>query len=126
MVSCLVPRARDAAVTAQARHTLGFVPTALDYLAACPWLARAEMASFAARPVHLPFRIAELVPYAVALDRECRHCTGAFRSILRLAGYSDVELRAVEGGPPFTGLAPSEAGALDHSVLVARGVRPDT
>ena len=121
-----MPRARDAAVTAQARRDIGFVPTLLDYVGACPWLARAEIAFFATRPAHLSFQVYELVPYAVALDRGCRHCTGAFRSILRLAGHPDSVLGAIEAGVPFAGLGRAEALALEYAVTVASGRRPDT
>jgi alkylhydroperoxidase family enzyme len=121
----LVPRARDAAVTAQARRDVGFVPTLLDYVGACPWLARALIGFFSARPAHLPFRVAELVPYAVALDRGCRHCGGAFSTILRLAGYAQKDLRALEAGTPFAGFESAEAVALEHVVAVARGGRVD-
>jgi alkylhydroperoxidase family enzyme len=120
VASCLVPRHPDPAITALARRELGFVPGVLNYLGACPWLARAEIEFHASRPIHLTSRICELVPYAVALDRGAVHLIGSLASFLRLAGYSPHELRAIERGT-FDQFARPEAAALEHAVAVARG-----
>ncbi|MEO7096266.1 MAG: hypothetical protein ABI175_23605, partial [Polyangiales bacterium] len=126
MTSSLVLRAPDAALTAKARRELGFVPSVLHYLGACPWLAHAEIAFYAARPIHLSTRVCELVPYVVALERGSRHVSGALAAFLRLAGYAGAELSAIERGMPFAPLAPTEALALEHAVAVARAGGRDT
>lgn len=68
------------------------------YLAACPWLVRAEvlMNFDQGLLVHLDPQLAEVVSMATSLEGACRFCYATSRFLLRIRGYSEHRVRQLE------------------------------
>lgn len=96
--SCPLPAQRDRALESFARERFGMVPPSLPYVAACPWLARAQVLLTPDQGLltALDFRLADLLSLAVSQQNSCRYCYGIVRSLLRIQGMSETQLRAVE------------------------------
>ncbi len=96
--SCPLPQQHDRELERFARRSVGTVPPMLPYVAACPWLARAQISLGPEQGLltTLDFELADLVSLAVSQQNSCRYCYGIVRSLLRIQGMSETQLRTVE------------------------------
>ena len=96
--SCPLPAQRDRELERFARRRVGVVPPSLRYVAACPWLARAQVLLGYEQGLltALDFKLADVVSLAVSQQNSCRYCYGIVRSLLRIQGMSEAQLREVE------------------------------
>jgi alkylhydroperoxidase family enzyme len=66
------------------------------------------------------------ISMAVAMDSSCRHCYGAFRSMLKILGYPEGVIRELEESLAVDELTNKEQAALEFARKVSRSApRPD-
>jgi alkylhydroperoxidase family enzyme len=119
---CLVEPRRDPELERQARRTLGAVPHALRYLAACPWLAELYIASrvTAFQLVHVAPELHDLIWLAVSQDNSCRYCYASQRAMMRILGFSGDRIRRLEESFFSAELDPRERLAIEFAKRISR------
>jgi len=71
---------------------------------------------------HVPTNLGLLIGLVVAMDNSCRHCYGAFRTVLRILGYSEQAIRKLEESLTLGELSRREMVALEFARKVARSM----
>jgi alkylhydroperoxidase family enzyme len=61
-----------------------------------------------------------LIGLVVAMDNSCRHCYGAFRSMLKIMGYSETLIRKLEETIATNKLTRKEKAALEFARKISR------
>lgn len=97
-----------------------------QFVAPVPWLLESDELLHARVTPHVDVDLHMLINLVVAMDNSCRHCYGAFRSILKIMGYPEKEIRRIEETLTLDALSPRERLALDFARRVSRSdPRPD-
>ncbi len=114
----LVDRERNRELEKYAKQVLGLVPPHAPYLAACPWILRAD--------IHFDTAMAEIQDLAdniylvVSRDNSCRWCYGASRLLMRLAGMSNAQIEKVEEDVELSRVEPRLRAGLEFARRVSR------
>ena len=66
------------------------------YLTPVRWLLQANAVSAVRVTPNVPVTLGALISLVVAMDNSCRYCYGAFRSMLKIMGYSEGVMRKLE------------------------------
>lgn len=123
----LLPAVRDLAWEEESAKRLGRATSMAPYLTPVRWmLAADEMMESRVTPSLTP-ELEKLISLVVAMDNSCRYCYGAFRSILKIMGYSERLIRKLEESLAVDELSPAERAALEFAQKVSRyAPRPST
>ena len=74
----------------------GKASNAAKYLTPVRWLLQSEELMQVRVTPNVPVVLGGLIGLVVAMDNSCRHCYGAFRSMLKIMGYSEPLIRRLE------------------------------
>jgi alkylhydroperoxidase family enzyme len=111
------------------RKTYGIVPPGTRYFLTSPWLPRA-FAALGTEALPLRFAsgdLAQMVALVVSQDNSCRYCYAATRSVMRILGFPDAQIRRLEENTFGADLSPSDVAALQFARCVSRAApRPCT
>ena len=99
---------------------LGFVSTLGKYVTPVRWLMRADELMHSRVTPNVPVNLGALISLVVAMDSSCRHCYGAFRSMLKIMGYSEGVIRKLEESLAVNELARRDKVALEFARKVSR------
>jgi AhpD family alkylhydroperoxidase len=113
---------RDLRAELRMLRQLGFVPSAIAYYSACPWIVRSTAAFDLLRLglVYTSFDFAETVGLVVSQDNSCRFCYAASRAMLRFMGYPEERIQRLEQNLLAAELDHRERLALDFARRVSR------
>jgi AhpD family alkylhydroperoxidase len=120
--ACLLEPRRDPDLERRVRRRFGRVGGALAYFSACPWLSE-NLAALNAQlrtTVRLDHQLTDMAGVVVSHDNACRYCYAATRAYLRLLGYSEERIRALEQELLTAEFRPAERAALDYARRVSR------
>jgi len=98
----------------------GKATTAAKYLTPVRWLLQAEELMQVRVTPNVPVVLGGLIGLVVAMDNSCRHCYGAFRSMLKIMGYSEVLIRRLEESLATNELSKKDKAALEFARNVSR------
>jgi alkylhydroperoxidase family enzyme len=98
---------------------LGFTSNMASYLTPVRWLLQAEELLRARVTPNVPIELGMLIGLVVAMDNSCRHCYGAFRSVLKIMGYSERMIRRLEESLAVNDLSNKEKAALEFARKVS-------
>jgi AhpD family alkylhydroperoxidase len=120
--ACLLEPREDPDLDREVKRAFGFVPNGFPYYYSCPWLVRAQIRCnpFNLPLAHTDFAFSELVSLVVSQDNSCRYCYAASRTLLRILGHGDAEIRRLEDNLAAAELAPERKVALDFARRVSR------
>ena len=120
--ACLLEPREDPDLEREVKKAFGFVPDWLPYYYPCPWLVRAQIRChpFNLPLAHTDFAFSELVLLVVSQDNSCRYCYAAARSLLRILGHSDAEIRRLEDNLATAELSAERKLALDFARRISR------
>jgi AhpD family alkylhydroperoxidase len=131
--SCLLEPASDPELTAYLQRELGRVPRPARYLTSCPWVVRSFAGISQYRVLaHLDIHLVDLIGLVVSQDNSCRFCFAMQRALLRMQGFPERRIRALEGDLFAAELDEKERAALDfarrfsraHPLASARDLEP--
>jgi alkylhydroperoxidase family enzyme len=91
-----------------------------QYISPVRWMLHADELMHARVTPHVPLDLAMLISLVVAMDSSCRHCYGAFRSMLKIMGYSEKVIREIEESLTVDELSDRDKIALDFARKVSR------
>jgi len=120
--ACLLEPRRDAEVERRVRRRYGRVSPALAYFSECPQLSEA-LAGLNAQlttAVRIDHDLADLVSVVVSHDNACRYCYAATRALLRVLGFSDERIRALERDMLTADFGPAERAAFEFARRLSR------
>jgi alkylhydroperoxidase family enzyme len=92
------------------------------FLTPLRWMLIADEILEARVTPHVPLNLGFLIGLVVAMDNSCRHCYGAFRSVLRIMGYPERAIRKLEESLALGELSAREKVALEFARKVARSM----
>jgi alkylhydroperoxidase family enzyme len=98
---------------------LGFTSDLAKYLTPVRWMLQAGELMQARVTPNVPADLEKLVGLVVAMDNSCRHCYGAFRSMLKIMGYSERTIRSLEEGLAIDDLSAKQKAALEFARKVS-------
>ena len=107
-------------LAAEVRHLLGIVPDWIGRVADVPWLPRAFAALNHPLFAHMPPHLWRLIAFVVSQDQSCRHCYGLTRSMLKMLGFEDQWIEALERDVQLANLAEPDRLALDFARRVSK------
>ncbi len=116
----LVEPRRDPELERAARKRFGLTPPSLRYLLAVPWVAELSNNLYFGRWVQLSFDLDDLVFLVVSRDNSCRLCYSASRVLLRIMGFPDTRINAIEEDLFTAELDARERLALDFVRRISR------
>jgi alkylhydroperoxidase family enzyme len=99
---------------------LGFASNMAKYLTPVRWMLEADELMHARVTPHVPVELGALISLVVAMDSSCRHCYGAFRSMLKIMGYSEGVIRKLEESLAVNELPKKEKTALEFARKISR------
>lgn len=116
----LLPAIPDPAWETEVVRRFAFASNMLEFLTPVRWLMEAEQLVEArvAPSISVPLRA--FISMAVAMDSSCRHCYGAFRSMLKILGYPEGVIRELEESLAVDELTNKEQAALEFARKVSR------
>jgi AhpD family alkylhydroperoxidase len=119
---CLIAPVPDAALEREARKAYGVPYPVIQYFAPCPWLARGLIESRLRSGLlaHLDPDLADLIFLAVSEDNSCRYCYVSQRAQLRILGFDDQKIRAIEQASYSSRFEPRERLLLDYARRISR------
>jgi AhpD family alkylhydroperoxidase len=119
---CLVAPVRDAALERESRKAYGVPYPVVQYFARCPWLARGLIDGRLRSGLlaHLDPDLADLIFLAVSEDNSCRYCYVSQRAQLRILGFDDQKIRAIEQASYRSQFEPRERLVLDYARRISR------
>jgi AhpD family alkylhydroperoxidase len=119
---CLVEPGHDAALDAQLRRELGFVPPWTRYFTACPWIVRGTIHTdhLRGRLAHLSLELAEWLILVVSQDNSCRYCFASHRLILRVLGTPEERILQLEQDAFAPDVPARERAAFDFARRFSR------
>jgi alkylhydroperoxidase family enzyme len=109
----------DLAWERQSTKRLGFCSNIAKYLTPVRWMLQADELMHARVTPNVPLNLGKLISLVVAMDSSCRHCYGAFRSMLKIMGYSEATIRHLEESFAVDGLSEKERAALEFARKVS-------
>ncbi len=92
------------------------------FLTPLRWMLIADEILESRTTPHVPLNLGLLIGLVVAMDNSCRHCYGAYRSVLRIMGYSERAVRKLEESLALGELSVREKVALEFARKVARSM----
>ena len=116
----LLPAVPDPAWEREIVRRFGFASHVLKFLTPVQWLMEAEqLIEIRVTPsISVPMRA--FISMAVAMDSSCRHCYGAFRSMLKILGYPEGVIRKLEESLAGDELTNKEQAALEFARKISR------
>ena len=99
---------------------LGFKSNFVKYLTPVRWMMEADELMHARVTPNVSLELAALISLVVAMDSSCRYCYGAFRSLLKIMGYSEQMIRKLEEGLALNELPKKEKTALEFARKISR------
>src|SRR5262249_6685980 len=120
--ACLLEPRRDPEVERRVRRRFGRVGGSLAYFSDSPWLPErlAGLNAQLFRIVRLDHELTDMLGVVVSHDNACRYCYAATRALLRLLGYSESRIRALEHDLLTAEFRPTERAAFDYARRVSR------
>jgi AhpD family alkylhydroperoxidase len=120
--ACLLEPRRDLEVERRLRRRFGRVGASLAYFSDCPWLCETLTGLNAQlhTRVRLDHDLVDMVGVVVSHDNACRYCYAATRAFLRLLGYSEQRILALEQDLLTAEFRPAERAAFDYARCVSR------
>jgi alkylhydroperoxidase family enzyme len=116
----LLPPLPDPAWERESVRRFGFASNMAKYLTPVRWLMEGEQLVEARVTPGISVALRALISLVVAMDSSCRHCYGAFRSMLKIMGYSETLIRKLEESLALTELTKKEKVALEFARKVSR------
>jgi alkylhydroperoxidase family enzyme len=116
----LVARVRDPALEREIKDALGVVPEMFLHLLPAPWLMRVVYVLGAYPFSSLSQELADMAFMVVSRDNACRYCAGVSRVSLRIAGFDDARIDALERDFYLAELDRASAPALDLARKISR------
>jgi alkylhydroperoxidase family enzyme len=98
----------------------GFTSSIAKYLTPVRWMLRADELMHSRVTPSVSVDLAALISLVVAMDSSCRFCYGAFRSMLKIMGYSEGVIRKLEESLAVNALTNKEKMALEFARKVSR------
>ena len=98
----------------------GKASNAAKYLTPVRWLLQSEELMQVRVTPNVPVVLGGLIGLVVAMDNSCRHCYGAFRSMLKIMGYSEPLIRRLEESLATSELTRKENIALEFARKISR------
>ena len=92
----LLPAIADPAWEREVVRRFGFASNLAKYLTPVRWLMDAEQIGEARVTPGISVPLRAFISMVVAMDSSCRHCYGAFRSMLKILGYPEGLIRELE------------------------------
>ena len=92
----IVPLAPDPAWEAEVKRRGGRVFEVDRRVASNPWLREACFAAVSYRPSEIPERLYRIGSMVTAQENSCRYCYGANRALMKVLGYSEAFIQAIE------------------------------
>jgi alkylhydroperoxidase family enzyme len=118
---CEVPLVRPMPDPAWEKESaMGKATSAAQYLTPVRWLLHGEELMQLRVTPHVPVALSGLIGLVVAMDNSCRHCYGAFRSMLKIIGYSEALIRKLEETITTNKLTRKENAALEFARKISR------
>jgi alkylhydroperoxidase family enzyme len=118
---CEVPLVRPMPDPAWEKESaMGKATSAAQYLTPVRWLLHGEELGQLRVTPNVPVALSGLIGLVVAMDNSCRHCYGAFRSMLKIMGYSEALIRKLEETIATNKLTRKENAALEFARKVSR------
>jgi alkylhydroperoxidase family enzyme len=123
----LIPPMPDPVWERESTKRLGFTPSMVEYLTPVRWLLQANELMQARVTPNVPVDLSKLIGLVVAMDNSCRHCYGAFRSMLKIMGYSEDVVRKLEESLAVKEFPEKDRLALEFARKISRSApRPST
>jgi alkylhydroperoxidase family enzyme len=116
----LLPAVSDPAWEKEVVRRFGFASNMAAFLTPVRWLMEAEQLVEARVTPSISVPLRAFISMAVAMDSSCRHCYGAFRSMLKILGYSENVIRELEESLAVEDLTTKEQAALEFARKVSR------
>jgi uncharacterized peroxidase-related enzyme len=116
----LLPAVPDPSWERDVVKRFGFASNAARFLTPVRWLMEAEQLLEARVTPSISVPMRAFISMAVAMDSSCRHCYGAFRSMLKILGYSEGVIRELEESLAIDQLTNKERAALEFARKVSR------
>lgn len=115
-----LPRHEVPELLQRAKRTLGYVPNILPYIAKNEWLVDGLMKGNRFAPVGVDRKLMPLCHLVVSQENSCRYCYGTARSFMKLSGYSDKAVDAIERDMELAELGTTERAAIEFCRKLAR------
>jgi alkylhydroperoxidase family enzyme len=116
----LLPALPDAEWEREVVRRFGFISSLAKYLTPVRWLMEAEQLGEARVTPSVSVPLRAFISMVVAMDSSCRHCYGAFRSMLMILGYPESLIRELEESFATNQLTNKEQVALEFARKVSR------
>ena len=116
----LLPAVADPDWEREVVRRFGFASSLAKYLTPVRWLMDAEQIGEARVTPGISVPLRAFISMVVAMDSSCRHCYGAFRSMLKILGYPEGLIRELEESFATNQLTNKEQAALEFARKVSR------
>lgn len=114
-------RARTGTVAeAESRRVLNRLTPAVPYVSGCDWLWRLDIDKETVQPASIEPDLVGLIAIVVSQDNSCRHCYGAWRSILQIMGWPVAQIERLEGDLASPDLPAGWPVALEYARQLSR------
>lgn len=104
----------------ESSRRIGFATSTAKYLTPVRWLLQADELAHARVTPTVPVALGALISMVVAMDNSCRYCYGAFRSMLKIMGYSERLMRKLEESLAVNKLTRKERAALEFARKISQ------
>jgi alkylhydroperoxidase family enzyme len=123
----LIPPMPDPVWERESTERLGFTSHTAKYLTPVRWMLQADEIMQVRVTPNVPVDLSKLISLVVAMDNSCRHCYGAFRSMLKIMGYSEGMVRKLEESLTLREFPKKDRLALEFARKISRSApRPST
>ena len=103
----------------------GIVPNVFRVLAPARWMVDLYLSAMKrSHSVLAPRELLDLATFVGVQEGACRYCYGGMRMCMRMLGYSEKELRAIENRVELDELSPLERAVIDYSAGLVRMASP--
>ncbi len=116
----LVPPIPDPRWEAEFMRRFGRPTNFLPFLTPVRWMFLADEVLESRVTPNLSPDLEKLISLVVAMDNSCRYCYGAYRSVLKIMGYSERLIRKMEESLAVDELMPQEKIVLEFARKVTR------
>jgi alkylhydroperoxidase family enzyme len=116
----LLPAVPDPVWQREVVRRFGFASNMAEYLTPVRWLMDAEQLVEARVTPSISVPLRAFISMVVAMDSSCRHCYGAFRSMLKILGYQEGVIRKLEESLAVNQLTNKEQAALEFARKISR------
>ncbi|MBM4337902.1 MAG: hypothetical protein FJ108_18590 [Deltaproteobacteria bacterium] len=120
--ACVLEPRYDRELESFVRREVGTVPSSVPYFTASPWIVRsmASLSYFGAPLVYIDYPLADLVGLVVSQDNSCRYCYGIQRTVMRVHGMPEAQIRQIEQNFLEAEIDPRTKLALDFARRISR------